>query len=474
MVAKGISAKRVVFLMNRFIGIYAARRGGFFYKFFIENMKNTKIILSEKEIPTHFLNINYYIKKYLGKLPDPPLHPVTKKPVQAEDLMPIFPLELIKQEVSLEKVIEIPEEVREIYKLYRPTPVFRAKRLEKFLDTPAHIYYKYEGVSPAGSHKLNTALVQAYYNKKEGVKTLVTETGAGQWGSALSMACNFFGLKCQIFMVRISYDQKPYRKVVMRIFGAEVNPSPSEKTEFGRQILKKNPHYPGSLGIAISEAIETVVKNKGAKYSLGSVLNHVLLHQTVVGQETKKQIERAGEYPDILIGCCGGGSNFSGFAFPFIVDKLCGKKDKTRFIGVEPESCASMTKGEYRYDYGDTAKMTPLLKMETLGCDFIPLPIHAGGLRYHGIAPLLAFLHREKIIEARTYNQLEIFKAATDFVKTEGIIAAPESAHAIKAAIDEAVLSKKEGKKKVIIFNLSGHGFLDLKGYQDYLEGKLN
>ncbi len=436
-------------------------------------MKNTKITLSEKEIPTHFLNINYYLKKYLGKLPDAPLHPATNRPIKARDLMPIFPLELIKQEVSLEKKIEIPEEARELYKLYRPTPLFRAKRLEKFLSTPAHIYYKYEGVSPMGSHKLNTALVQAYYNKSEGVKTLITETGAGQWGSALSMACNFFRLKCQVFMVRVSYEQKPYRRVVMQIFGAEVNPSPSEKTEFGREILRNNHNHPGSLGIAISEALEMVSKTKNAKYALGSVLNHVLLHQTILGQETKKQMEKAGEYPDILIGCCGGGSNFSGLIFPFLVDKLSGKKKNLRCIGVEPESCSSMTKGEYRYDFGDTAKKTPLLKMETLGCDFIPLPIHAGGLRYHGMAPLLSFLHREKIIEARAYNQISIFKAASDFAKTEGIIVAPESAHAIKAVIDEAILCKKEGKGKVIVFNLSGHGFLDLKGYEDYLQGKL-
>lgn len=436
-------------------------------------MKHTKIILSEKEISTHFLNINYYLKKYLGKLPDPPLHPATKKPISIKDLTPIFPLELIKQEVSLEKVIEIPEEVREIYKLYRPTPLFRAKRLEKFLKTPAHIYYKYEGIGHSGSHKLNTAFAQAYYNKKEKVKILVTETGAGQWGSALSIACSFFGLSCQVFMVRVSYEQKPYRKIVMQIFGADVNPSPSEKTKFGREILKKNPYHPGSLGIAISEALEIVIEDERAKYALGSVLNHVLLHQTVIGLETKKQMEKAGEYPDILIGCCGGGSNFGGFIFPFIAEKLKGKKEKIRFIGVEPKSCPSMTKGKYRYDFGDTAKKTPLLKMETLGCEFVPNPIHAGGLRYHGIAPLLAFLHQEKIIEAKAYNQLEVFKAGMIFARTEGIIPAPESAHAIKATIDEAILCKKEGTKKTIVFNLSGHGLLDLKGYDEFLRGRL-
>lgn len=434
---------------------------------------NTKILLSEKEIPKHFLNINYYLNKYLGKLPDPPLHPVTKKPVGPDDLSAIFPMELIKQEVSLDEFVEIPGEVREIYKTYRPTPLFRAKALEKYLDTPAHIYYKYEGASPVGSHKFNTALVQAYYNKKEGVKMLATETGAGQWGSALSLACNYFGLKCMVFMVRVSFDQKPYRKTVMKIFGADVIASPSSKTEFGKKLLKGNPDHPGSLGIAISEALEVVVKSKNAKYALGSVLNHVLMHQTIIGLEVKKQMEKTRDYPDILIGCCGGGSNFAGFAFPFFADKLSGKKNKTRFIGVEPESCPSLTKGEYRYDFGDAAGMTPLLKMKTLGCDFIPSPIHAGGLRYHGIAPILAFLHKEKLIEARAYGQKEVFSAAVDFARCEGIIPAPESSHAIKAAIDEAIKCRKDGIKKVIVFNLSGHGLLDLGGYQDFLEGKL-
>lgn len=434
---------------------------------------DTKILLEEKEIPNYFLNINYYLKKYLGRLPDPPLNPATNKPIKAEDLAGIFPIELIKQEVSLEEKIEIPEEVRKIYKLYRPTPIFRAKRLEKFLDTPAHIYYKYEGISPVGSHKLNTALVQAYFNKKQGVKTLITETGAGQWGTALSFACNIFKLKCVVFMVKVSFDQKPYRRVLMQTFGANIFSSPSLETEFGKQMLKENPKHPGSLGIAISEALEMVVKSKNAKYSLGSVLNHVLLHQTIIGLEAKKQMEMAGEYPDIIIGCCGGGSNFAGIAFPFLVDKISGKNKNTRFIGVEPKSCPSMTKGEYRYDFGDTSGKTPLLKMETLGCDFIPKPIHAGGLRYHGIAPQLAFLHREKIIEAKAYGQNEIFKAGIDFAKMEGIIPAPESDHAIKAAIDEAIKCKKEKKKKVILFNLSGHGLLDLKGYDDYLHHKL-
>ena len=436
-------------------------------------MKNTQFSLSESEIPEYYLNISYYLKKYLGKLPDPPLNPATKQPVGPADLAAIFPMELIKQEVSLEEKIAIPEEVRELYKLYRPTPLIRAHRLEKFLDTPAHIYYKYEGVSPTGAHKLNTTIAQAYYNKKEGVKTLIAETGAGQFGSALSLACNFFGLKCQIFMVRISYDQKPYRKTVMQLYGADVTASPSNKTEFGKKILVSNPNHPGSLGIAISEALETVTKTKGSKYSLGSVLNHVLLHQTVVGQEAKKQMEKAGEYPDVIIGCVGGGSNFAGIAYPFMVDKLSGKKAKTRYIGVEPTSCPSLTKGEYRYDFGDTAQMTPLLKMKTLGCDYIPSPIHAGGLRYHGMAPQISFLFEQKLIEAVAYDQNPVFQAGVDFARAEGIIPAPESSHAIKAAMDEAIIAKKEGKKKIILFNLSGHGLLDLNGYDKFLHNQL-
>jgi tryptophan synthase beta chain len=435
-------------------------------------MINTKILLGEKDIPTHFLNINYYLKKYLGKLPDPPLNPATKQPIKAEDLAPLFPMELIKQEVSLEKQIEIPDELRELYRIYRPSPLFRAKKLEQFLGTPAHIYYKYEGNNPSGSHKLNTALAQGYYNKKEGVKSLLTETGAGQWGTALSMACNYFKLNCEVFMVKVSFEQKPYRRVLMEMFGGKVHASPSMDTEFGRKILKEHPDSPGSLGIAISEALEVVLKKKNARYALGSVLNHVLLHQTIIGQEAKKQMAIAGEFPDIMIGCCGGGSNFAGLAFPFLADQLAGGK-KIRFIGVEPKSCPSLTKGEYRYDFGDTSQKTPLLKMKTMGCDFMPSPIHAGGLRYHGMAPLLSFLQEEKLMEARAYDQLEVFKAGVNFAKTEGIVPAPESAHAIKAAIDEAILCKKEGIKKVIVFNLSGHGLLDLKGYDDYLHHKL-
>lgn len=435
-------------------------------------MIDTKILLEDKEIPEYFLNINYYLKKYLNELPDPPLNPATKRPIEAKDLAPIFPMELIRQEVSLEKRIEIPEELGEIYKSYRSTPLFRARNLEKFLQTPAHIYYKYEGNNPGGSHKLNTALAQAYYNKKEGVKKLLTETGAGQWGTALSMACNFFHLKCEIFMVKVSFKQKPYRRILMEMFGGIVHASPSLCTEFGRKVSREHPDSPGSLGIAISEALEVVLKEKNAKYALGSVLNHVLLHQTIIGQETRKQMEKAGEYPDIIIGCCGGGSNFAGLAFPFLADQLEGKK-KMRFIMVEPKACPSFTKGEYRYDFGDASGKTPLLKMKTLGADFIPDPIHAGGLRYHGKAPILSFLYEKKLIEARAYGQLEVFKAGVDFAKLEGIIPAPESSHAIKATIDEAIKCRKEGVKKVIVFNLSGHGLLDLTGYDDYLRHKL-
>lgn len=434
----------------------------------------TKILLDEKNIPEQYLNIQFYLKKYLDKLPDPPLSPATGKPAGPADLAPIFPMELIKQEVSLEKSIPIPEEVCQAYAEYRPSPLVRARQLEKILETPAHIYFKYEGVSPVGSHKYNTALAQAYYNKREGTEMLITETGAGQWGSALSLACRRFGLKCKVYMVRVSYAQKPYRRTVMQLYGADVIASPSTTTGFGKKILADDPEHTGSLGIAISEALEDILRTKGAKYALGSVLNHVLLHQTVIGQEAKKQFELAGEYPDIVIGCCGGGSNFAGFAFPFLAGELERGQRKILFIGVEPESCPSMTKGQYRYDFGDTAKLTPLLKMETLGCEYIPSPIHAGGLRYHGIAPLLAFLHQIRLIEARAYGQKAVFDAAVQFARAEGIIPAPESAHAIKATIDEAIRSREEGQKKVIVFNLSGHGFLDLAGYQDYLSGKLS
>jgi len=433
------------------------------------NMFKTKILLDEKEMPTHFLNINHYLNKYLGELPAPPLHPKTKKPIGPEDLAPLFPMELIKQEVSLDEFIEIPEEVKEIYKLYRPTPLIRARRLEKFLKTPAYIYYKYEGVSPVGSHKPNTALAQAFYNKKEGVRRLATETGAGQWGSAVAMACQFFDLKAKVFMVKISYNQKPYRRVVMETFGAKVISSPSKETEAGKYFLKKYPDTHGSLGMAISEAIEVAAKDKNTKYTLGSVLNHVLLHQTVIGQEAKKQLKKAGVYPDVVIGCCGGGSNFAGIAFPFLADKLSGKKPDLRLMAVEPKACPSLCGGKFKYDFGDTAEMTPLLKMFTLGHTFVPAPIHAGGLRYHGVAPLLSFLYKKGLMEAKSFSQVPVFKAALDFIRCEGIIPAPESAHAIKAVIEEA----KKGEKKVILFNLSGHGFLDLGAYDEFLQGKL-
>jgi tryptophan synthase beta chain len=421
------------------------------------------------EVPTHFININHYLNKYLGKLPDPPLHPGTKLPLKPEDLAPLFPRELIRQEMTLEAKVEIPDEVRELYLSFRLTPLLRANRLEKVLDTPAHIYFKYEGATLTGSHKINTALPQAYYNKKEGIKRLITETGAGQWGSALSLACNFFNIGCTVFMVRVSYDQKPYRKTVMHLYGADVYASPSNLTEFGKKTLKENPENPGSLGIAIAEAIEMVIRDGKSHYALGSVLNHVLLHQTVVGQETYKQMENTGEYPDILVGCVGGGSNAAGFMAPFIIDKISGKKKSIRCVLVESSASPKMTKGEYRYDFGDAACMTPLLKMQTIGHEFIPAPVHAGGLRYHANSPILSLLNEEKITEARAYDQDEVFQAAVAFTRAEGLIVAPESAHAVKAAIDEAVVAKQEGNKKVIVMNVSGHGLLDLGGYGEYL-----
>lgn len=430
--------------------------------------KDKKIFLTEKEIPRQWYNINPDLPKPL----EPPLHPQTGKPLTPEDLSVLFPMALIMQEVSMDRFIDIPEELIDIYKMWRPTPLVRADRLEKFLGTPAKIYFKNESVSPAGSHKPNTAIAQAYYNKKEGVKRLATETGAGQWGSALSFACNIFKLGCTVYMVRVSYDQKPYRKSMMRVFGATVHPSPSDLTNAGRNILAEDPNSPGSLGIAISEAVEDAVTSGGdAKYSLGSVLNHVILHQSVVGLETKKQFEKIGDYPDILIGCVGGGSNFGGFAFPFILDKNSGKK--IRIIAVEPVACPSLTKGPFAYDYGDTAKTGPIAKMYTLGHDFIPAGIHAGGLRYHGMAPQVSLLKHENVIEAVAAAQKPVFEAAIIFAKTEGIIPAPETAHAIRIAIDEALKCKETGEKKTIAFNFSGHGFFDLSAYDSYLEGKL-
>jgi tryptophan synthase beta chain len=428
----------------------------------------TKFNLSESDIPTHWYNIAADLKQP----PPPPLHPGTHQPIGPADLAPLFPMELIKQEVSQERFIEIPDEVREVYKIWRPTPLIRARRLEKALDTPAHIYFKYEGTSPVGSHKPNTAVAQAYYNKQEGVKRLTTETGAGQWGTALAMACNFFGMELKIYMVKVSYEQKPYRRSMMKLYGADVVASPSPDTNAGRQILAATPDNPGSLGIAISEAVEDAATRDDTKYSLGSVLNHVLMHQTVIGQESMKQMEMAGEYPDVVIGCAGGGSNYAGMAFPFMREKLSGAKN-TKFIAVEPEACPSLTKGEYRYDFGDTAGMTPLVKMYTLGHTFIPEGIHAGGLRYHGMANLICELYDQKLMEAKAYHQNAVFEAAIQFARTEAIVPAPESAHAIKAAIDEALACKASGEAKVILFNLSGHGYFDMSAYDNYLAGNL-
>lgn len=425
------------------------------------------------KIPENYQNLSYYLKTYLGELPEPPLHPATRQPITGEDLAALFPQELIKQEVTLDEYVPIPEPVMDAYRMYRPTPLLRAKRLEKMLGTPAEIYFKYEGVSPVGSHKFNTALPQAYYNAKEGIKTLTTETGAGQWGSALALACNFFGLSCKVFMVKTSYEQKPYRKTIMHLYGADVTPSPSSETKAGRSFLKKFPNTSGSLGMAISEAIEVAASDKATHYALGSVLNHVMLHQTIIGQEAREQLAALEVIPDVIVGCVGGGSNFAGIAFPFIANKLQGNLPHLRVVAVEPEACPSLTKGEYRYDSGDTAGLTPLLKMYTVGSDFVPSPIHAGGLRYHGAAPLVSFLYNRKLIEANAYAQQDVFDAATLFAKAEGIIPAPESAHAIKHVFVEAQRAKDEGKKKVILFNLSGHGLLDLGAYEEFLQGKV-
>lgn len=427
----------------------------------------TKIHLEEEEVPTKWYNVLPDLPKPL----DPPINPRTMKPAGPEDLAAIFPMSLIEQEVSQERWIDIPEEVLSIYHLYRPTLLFRAKRLEAALGTPAKIFYKYEGTSPPGSHKPNTAIAQAYYNKKEGVKRLATETGAGQWGSALAMACQLIGLECTVYMVRASYEQKPYRHILMETWGANVIPSPSKNTQFGCKVLEEDPENPGSLGIAISEAIEDTVTHEGTKYSLGSVLNHVLLHQTIIGLEVKKQFEKIGEYPDVIYGCIGGGSSFAGIALPFVPDKLEGKN--IRLVAVEPTACPTLTKGIYTYDHGDTAKLTPLIKMYTLGHDFIPAPIHAGGLRYHGDSPLICSLYDQGIVEAKAYHQNPVFEAAVMFARAEGIIPAPESAHAVKAAVDDAVECKETGEKKVILINLTGHGYFDLQAYTDYLSGKL-
>jgi len=428
----------------------------------------TKILLEEKDIPHRWYNIQ-------ADLPTParpPLHPGTLQPASPEDLAPIFPMELIKQEMSTDRWVEIPEEVRDLYALWRPAPVFRAYRLEKALDTPARIYYKYEGGNAAGSHKLNTALPQAYYNKAAGVKRLATETGAGQWGSALSVASSFFGLECQVYMVKISYNQKPYRRSFMQVYGASVVPSPSNLTYAGRSILEVDPESTGSLGIAISEAVEDAASRSDTNYALGSVLNHVLLHQSVIGLEAKAQLAKVDEYPDVIIGCCGGGSNFAGLAFPFLQDVFADNK-KIKILAVEPTACPTLTRGKFAYDFGDTAKLTPLMMMYTLGHDFVPAGIHAGGLRYHGDSPLVSHLYHEGHISARAFGQSEVFQAAALFARTEGILPAPESAHAIKGAVAEALLAKEAGEANVILFGLSGHGNFDLTAYDAYIEGRL-
>src|SRR5438477_2416800 len=430
---------------------------------------HTKYLLSEDETPRSWYNI-------LPDLPKPPapvLHPGTHQPVTPGDLAPLFPMALIMQEVSTERYIDIPEPIRDVYRQWRPSPLFRAHRLERALDTTARIYYKYEGVSPVGSHKPNTAVAQAFYNKEEGVKKLSTETGAGQWGSALAMAGAFFNMEIEIFMVKISYQQKPYRRNLMETFGATVHASPTNLTDAGRSILALDSENMGSLGIAISEAVEVAAKSGGTiKYSLGSVLNHVLMHQTIIGEETLLQMERANDYPDVVVGCVGGGSNYAGIAFPFIGEAL--KKGlKTRFLAAEPMACPSLTKGVYAYDFGDTIGMTPLVKMHTLGHDFMPPGIHSGGLRYHGMSPLVSLLHDEGIIEARAYHQLSVFEASVQFARAEGIIPAPEAAHAIRAIINEALQAREAGEERVILFNLCGHGHFDLVAYDAYLAGEL-
>ena len=428
----------------------------------------TKIVLKDSEIPKTWYNI-------MADMPNPPeavLHPGTGKPIGPDDLAPLFPMALIEQEVSTQRFIPIPDEIRKIYALWRPSPMYRAKRLEESIGTRSRIYYKYEGVSPAGSHKPNTSIPQAYYNKMAGRKRIATETGAGQWGSALALGASFFGLESKVYMVKVSCHQKPYRRMLMEVFGAKVVPSPSEDTQCGRQILSTDPDSPGSLGIAISEAVEDAATREDTSYSLGSVLNHVCLHQTVVGLECVEQMKIANDYPDVVIGCCGGGSNMAGISFPFLRDKIAGSRNP-RVIAVEPASCPTLTKGVYAYDFGDTARLTPLVKMYTLGHDFIPAGIHAGGLRYHGDSPLVSQLCHEGLIEAQAYHQTGVFQSALVFARSEGILPAPESSHAIHSAIVEAKRADEEGKEEAILFNLSGHGFFDLAAYDDFLGGKL-
>ena len=431
--------------------------------------EQTRFTLNESDLPRAWYNLN-------ADMPVPPapvLNPQTMEPVTPDFLGVLFPMELIMQEVSTDRYIDIPEEVLDIYKLYRPTPLLRARRLEKALDTPAHIYYKYEGASPAGSHKPNTAIPQAFYNKVSGTKAMTTETGAGQWGSALALACQFFDLNLEVYMVKVSYNQKPYRRILMETYGAQVFASPTDKTQFGQSVLSENPESNGSLGIAIAEAVEVAATSGGAKkYGIGSVLNHVLLHQTIVGEEVLKQMDLAGEYPDVVVGCVGGGSNFAGVAYPFIRQNLLDGQ-RTRLLAIEPTASPSLTKGVYTFDYGDSAKLAPVVKMYTLGHDFVPPPIHAGGLRYHGMAPSLCALFEAGYIEAKAVPQLATFEAAVMFSRSEGILPAPESAHAIRGAIDEALDAKEKGEERVILFNLSGHGHFDLEAYDAYLGQKL-
>ncbi len=432
-------------------------------------MDGIKYVLAEDRMPTAWYNVQADLPTPLP----PVLHPGTGQPVGPADLAPLFPMELIKQEVSTERYIEIPEEVQQVYRQWRPTPLFRARRLEQLLDTPARIYYKYEGVSPAGSHKPNTAVPQAYYNKQEGVTRLITETGAGQWGSSLAMACAFFGMECQVFMVKVSYNQKPYRRALIESFGASITASPSPDTNAGRAILAEHTDSSGSLGIAISEAVEVAAMSGGtAKYALGSVLNHVLMHQTIIGEEALIQLEMAGDYPDVIVACTGGGSNFAGIVLPFLRDKFSGRR-QTRIVAVEPAACPSLTRGTYAYDFGDTAQLTPLTKMHTLGHTFMPPGIHAGGLRYHGMAPIVSHLKELDVIEARAEPQLRCFEAGLMFAKAEGIIPAPEANHAVRGAIDEALRCREAGTAKTILFNLSGHGHFDMQAYIDYKAGKL-
>src|ERR687894_403887 len=431
-------------------------------------METTRFLLDEKALPESWYNLVPDLPFQL----EPPLHPGTREPVGPEAFAPLFPEGIIRQEVTAEPYVPIPDEVREIYSLWRPTPLLRARRLERFLDTPAHIYYKYEGASPSGSHKPNTAVPQAFFNKQESVWRLTTETGAGQWGSSLAFACRQMGLECTVYMVRVSYDQKPYRRVMMQTYGAEVHASPTDLTQAGQNILEENPDSPGSLGIAISEAVEDAVKNEDAKYSLGSVLNHVLLHQTVIGQEALQQMELAGEYPDVVVGCVGGGSNFGGVAFPFIRENLVNERE-TRIVAVEPSSCPTLTKGRYVYDFGDTAGTTPMMKMYTLGHTFVPSGIHAGGLRYHGDSPIVSALVAEGLVEARAYPQNPTFEDGVIFARTEGIVPAPEVNHAIKATIDLALEAREAGQQRVILLNLCGHGHFDLSAYEAYLSGRL-